>query len=66
MDFRVSLLKNVPHSGTIHSSKAIGEPPFMLAISVWLAIKEAIAATGKNADINLPATNEEIVLAVNK
>ena len=66
LDFRVSLLKNVPHSGTIHSSKAIGEPPFMLAISVWLAIKEAIAATGKNADINLPATNEEIVLAVNK
>lgn len=66
IEFRVNLLKNVPHPGTIHRSKAIGEPPFMLALSVWFAIKDAIAATGKKSDINLPATNEEIILAVSR
>ena len=66
-DFRVQLMENVPHTGTIHRSKAVGEPPFMLAISVWLAIRDALAAAGdESADppLNLPATNEEILLAI--
>lgn len=69
-DFRVKMLENVPNLvGTIRKSKAIGEPPFMLALSVWLAIKDAIASVANNEiepDFSLPATNEVILLAVEK
>ncbi|CAH2076757.1 unnamed protein product [Thlaspi arvense] len=40
----VSLLKGNPNIKAIHSSKAVGEPPFFLASSVFFAIKEAIKA----------------------
>jgi xanthine dehydrogenase large subunit len=67
-DFRVQLLEGVPNPvGTIHRSKAIGEPPFMLALSVWLAIKDAIAAVGNNKiepEFSLPATGEVILLSI--
>jgi xanthine dehydrogenase large subunit len=68
-DFRVELLKNVPNLGTIHRSKAVGEPPLMLALSVWLAIKDAISAVGNHEtepDFSLPATCEVILLAAEK
>ncbi len=68
-DFRVELLKNAPNSGTILKSKAVGEPPFMLAFSVWLAIKDAISAVGNHAiepDFTLPATYEVILLSSEK
>ena len=69
VDFRVELLKNVPNPGTIHGSKAIGEPPLMLAFSVWLAIKDAISAVGDHKiepEFSLPATNEVILLSAEK
>jgi xanthine dehydrogenase molybdopterin binding subunit len=69
-DFRVELLENAPNPiGTIRRSKAIGEPPFMLALSVWLAIKDAISSVGNNEiepEFSLPATNEVILLAIEK
>jgi xanthine dehydrogenase molybdopterin-binding subunit B len=68
-DFRVEILKDVPNPGTIRRSKAIGEPPFMLAFSVWLAIKDAISAVGnyaKEPDFSLPATYEVIMLSAEK
>jgi xanthine dehydrogenase molybdopterin-binding subunit B len=68
-DFRVALLKDVPNPSTIRRSKAVGEPPFMLGLSVWLAIKDAIsAAAGHTAepDFSLPATGEVILNAVEK
>ena len=43
-NFHVSLLENAPNPNTIRQSKAVGEPPFMLAVSVWLAIKDAVSA----------------------
>lgn len=66
-DFRVKLLEGVPNFNTIRKSKAVGEPPFMLAISVWLAIKEAISSINPKKKINLPipATNENILLSIN-
>jgi xanthine dehydrogenase molybdopterin binding subunit len=63
-DFRVDLLKDAPNPNTIKQSKAVGEPPFMLAFSVWLAIKDALAAiTDNSADFEyeLPASNEVIL-----
>jgi xanthine dehydrogenase molybdopterin binding subunit len=63
-DFRVDLLKDAPNPNTIKQSKAVGEPPFMLAFSVWLAIKDALAAiTDNSADFEyeLPASTEVIL-----
>jgi len=68
-DFRVEILKDIPNPGTIRRSKAVGEPPFMLAFSVWLAIKDAISAVvnhEKEPDFGLPATYEVILLSAEK
>ncbi|MFA5403459.1 MAG: xanthine dehydrogenase molybdopterin binding subunit, partial [Ignavibacteria bacterium] len=69
VDFRVELLEGYPNPNTIRSSKAVGEPPLMLAFSVWLAIKDAISAVRNNStepEFSLPATNEVIVMAIEK
>jgi xanthine dehydrogenase molybdopterin binding subunit len=55
VDFRVELLKNAAQDGTIHGSKAVGEPPFMLAISVREAIRDAVGAFGISGDFYLPS-----------
>ncbi|TNE64306.1 MAG: xanthine dehydrogenase molybdopterin binding subunit [Alphaproteobacteria bacterium] len=52
---------------TIHRSKAVGEPPFMLANSVFLALADAVAAAGDHKvwpNLNAPATPEEVLKAV--
>ncbi len=68
-DFRVSLLEGVPNPGTIRQSKAVAEPPLMLALSTWLAIKDAVSAVANHEvepEFSLPATNEVIVLSADK
>ena len=68
-DFRVNFLEGYPNPNTIRRSKAIGEPPFMLALSAWLAIKDAISAVGNHKfepQFSLPATNEVILLSIEK
>ena len=61
LDFRVSLLKNATQPSTIHGSKAVGEPPLMLAISVREALRDALHAFGKAAeDIPSPLTPEAL------
>jgi xanthine dehydrogenase large subunit len=52
---------------TIHRSKAVGEPPFMLAISVFSALTEAVAAAapGKGLPhLDAPATPERVLAAL--
>ncbi len=66
-DFRTRLLKGVPNPETIRRSKAVAEPPFMLALSAWLAIKDAISAVADHQvepEFSLPATNEVILLSI--
>ncbi len=68
-DFRIEILEGHPNPGTIRKSKAVGEPPFMLALSAWLAIKDAISAVGNHEiepEYSLPATREVILLSVEK
>ncbi len=68
-DFRVALLEGVPNPSVIRRSKAVAEPPLMLSLSTWLAIKDAISATANHAfepDFSLPATNEVILLSIEK
>jgi xanthine dehydrogenase large subunit len=53
----------------IHRSKAVGEPPLMLAISVFSALTQAIAAAapGKGLpDLDAPATPERILSAIER
>ncbi len=49
--FNVRMLENAPsREATIFRSKAVGEPPLLLATAVWTALKDAIAAaTGNQA-----------------
>jgi xanthine dehydrogenase large subunit len=52
---------------TIHRSKAVGEPPFMLAISVFSALTHAVAAAvpGRGLPrLDAPATPERILAAI--
>jgi xanthine dehydrogenase large subunit len=52
---------------TIHRSKAVGEPPLMLAISVFSALTDAVASVGAHRimpDLDAPATPERILAAV--
>jgi xanthine dehydrogenase large subunit len=66
-DFRVAVLEDVPNPLAVRQSKAVGEPPFMLALSAWLAIKDAVSAAADHEhepDFSLPATREVILNAV--
>jgi len=48
----------------IRSSKAVGEPPLVLAISVWMAVKNALSflSNGEIPKLHAPATGEEILM----
>lgn len=48
----------------LRSSKAVGEPPLLLAISVWCAVKNALSyvSAGQIPKLNAPATGEEILM----
>ena len=65
--FEVALLENASQDGVVHGSKAVGEPPLMLAISVREAIRDAIAAfgaSGGEVPLPSPATHEAILAAI--
>jgi xanthine dehydrogenase molybdopterin binding subunit/xanthine dehydrogenase small subunit len=67
--FNVTLLKNSAQKGVVYGSKAVGEPPFMLAISVREAIRDAVAAfgpAGVEVPLPLPATCEAIFMAIQR
>lgn len=66
-NFNVRLLERAPQTGVIYGSKAVGEPPLMLAISVREAIRAAVAAFGEAVNyvpLALPATPEAILRAI--
>jgi xanthine dehydrogenase large subunit len=67
-NFKVRILSDAPNNeATIFRSKAVGEPPLMLAISVWLAIRDAIASLAEYKlapSLDAPATAERILSAV--
>ncbi|WP_430424947.1 xanthine dehydrogenase molybdopterin binding subunit [Phenylobacterium sp.] len=53
---------------TVHRSKAVGEPPLMLAISVFSALTDAVASVGGHKvmpNLDAPATPERILAAIN-
>jgi len=66
--FNVKMLDNAPNAeATIFRSKAVGEPPLMLATAVWNALKDAIASTGDGKTavrLDAPATPERVLAAI--
>jgi xanthine dehydrogenase large subunit len=65
-DFRVNFLTRAAEPGVVFGSKAVGEPPLMLAISVREALRDAIAAFGAKGAVELdsPATPERVYWAI--
>jgi xanthine dehydrogenase large subunit len=66
--FTIALWDGENVEPTIHRSKAVGEPPFMLAIAVFSALTEAVAATDPDTravpPLDAPATPEAILRAI--
>jgi xanthine dehydrogenase large subunit len=70
-DLRVTLLARAGEPGVVHGSKAVGEPPLMLAISVREALREAVAAFAAGAPpgevpLAVPATPEAVFWAIER
>lgn len=66
-DFHLELLADAPQPGVIHGSKAVGEPPFMLAIGAVTALRHAVASFGEpctEVNLALPATPEAVLRAI--
>ncbi|MDO8826852.1 xanthine dehydrogenase molybdopterin binding subunit [Methylophaga sp.] len=65
--FHVKLYKQDNHADTIYSSKAVGEPPLMLALSVWCALRDACGSVAEHKIspyLPIPATPEQVLWAV--
>ncbi|MDO8280515.1 MAG: xanthine dehydrogenase molybdopterin binding subunit [Burkholderiaceae bacterium] len=65
--FRIDFWHAPNAQDTVFRSKAVGEPPFMLALSVFEALREAVAAAredGEPVRLNAPATPENLLQAV--
>ena len=69
-DFRVDFLPRASEPGVVHGSKAVGEPPLMLAISVREALRAAVAAFGSRdgvvVELPCPSTPEAVFWAIER
>jgi xanthine dehydrogenase large subunit len=63
--FNVRFLENDANRVSLHRSKAVGEPPLLLGVSVWLAVKNALSYAG-SPKLSLPATGERVLLALSE
>ncbi|MEU8526608.1 xanthine dehydrogenase molybdopterin binding subunit [Streptomyces sp. NPDC048629] len=66
-EFHVRLLENATEEGAVYGSKAVGEPPLMLAFSVREALRQAAAAfgpSGVSVHLASPATPEAVYWAI--
>ncbi|AIS01862.1 xanthine dehydrogenase molybdopterin binding subunit [Streptomyces glaucescens] len=66
-EFNVTLLENATEEGAVYGSKAVGEPPLMLAFSVREALRQAAAAFGPDGvgvELASPATPEAVYWAI--
>ena len=66
--FNVAYWTQPNREDTIYRSKAVGEPPLMLAISAWAALADAVAAASGNGPqqvvLHPPATPERVLFAI--
>jgi xanthine dehydrogenase large subunit len=64
--FRIELWPEANREDNVGGSKAVGEPPFMLAISVWEALRDAAASARPDGHVRMdaPATAENVLKAL--
>lgn len=66
--FNVNLLDNPNNKKSIRGAKAVGEPPLLLGISVWMAIQDALKHLPPYKEsfprLRLPATSEVVLRAI--
>ena len=66
--FNIELLENDENYANVRGTKAVGEPPLLLAISAWTAVNDALCALpryqGSYPHIRIPATNETVLRAI--
>jgi len=64
--FNLGFLENPELSAGLLRSKALGEPPLLLAISVWTAAKKAVSFVNPAAasKLSLPASGEALLLTM--
>jgi xanthine dehydrogenase large subunit len=69
-EFHVRTLERATEPSVVYGSKAVGEPPFMLAISVREALRDAVAAFGQAdsevVELAVPATPEAVFWAIQR
>lgn len=67
-EFNIDFIKNETNVLNVRASKAVGEPPFLLGLSVWNAVKDALNYASEDGARNLriPATLEEILMNLEK
>jgi xanthine dehydrogenase large subunit len=64
-EFHVQFLERAAEPGVVFGSKAVGEPPLMLALSVREAIRDAVASFGEGpVEIDSPCTPERVFFAI--
>ncbi|WP_284750780.1 xanthine dehydrogenase molybdopterin binding subunit [Arthrobacter sp. efr-133-R2A-120] len=66
-EFNVHLFERATEDGVVYGSKAVGEPPFMLAFSVREALRQAVAtfgSRGHSVELDSPATPEAVFWAI--
>ncbi len=63
---RVEFFNRPNAEATVHRAKAVGEPPLMLGIAVFHALRDAVAAAapGRAAPLDAPATPERVLAAI--
>jgi xanthine dehydrogenase large subunit len=67
--FNVRFLDNPNNEVSLYRSKAVGEPPLLLGLSVWCAVKDALRSLGGGTTrvrLRIPATGEQILLAMER
>lgn len=66
--FNVELIENKENHSAVHGSKAVGEPPLLLGISAWTAVKHALTYRANKKEILLqsPATSEAVLMELSR
>lgn len=66
--FNIKLLENDENYANVRGTKAVGEPPLLLAISAWTAVNDALRQlphyTASYPNIRIPATSENVLRAI--
>lgn len=64
--FHLDFLENPDNTMNVYGSKAVGEPPLLLGVAVWTAVKHALSSVtgGEPVQLSLPATGEEVLRCI--